>query len=269
MAFELPFILYDNVLEDGTLSVTSEASGFPKENLVDWLDWTYWKSTDASDQNIDVDKGAAGVTINTLAILAHNIGTAGNSLNADVTVYEDDNDSFSSPTQLGTVEITDDDPFYLDLTSGTERYNRIKISNIDEAVFIGVLWLGAKMEIPVGPEFTFDPDLQNVRSEKYNNYEGRMVGSAVKYSERSMNIPFRRISQSFVDSDLLPFLEDHYGQMKPFFFVPDPGDIFGTEKVYYLVAPNDPTINLPVYEDDIGFRDWILRAQGVRQSTFR
>jgi hypothetical protein len=269
MSYELPFILYKNVLEDGTVTVTSEASGFPKENMFDWLDWTYWKASTAVDQNIDIDKGAAGISVDTLAILAHNLGTAGDSVGTVVTVYEDDNSGFSSPTTLGTVAISNDRPFYLSLTSGTERYNRIKIANLDEAVFAGVVWLGAKMTIPVGPEFAFDPDKQNIMSEKFVSYSGRMVSSAVKYSQRDMIINFRRIAQSFISSDLLPFLEDHYGQMKPFFFVPDPGDVFGTDKIYYIVAPDDPTIELPIYNDDIGYRNWILRARGVRQSTFR
>jgi len=269
MAYQLPFILYDNVLEDGTLSVTSEESGFPKENMVDWLDWTYWKASSAVTQNIDVDKGAAGISVDTLAVLAHNFGTGGNSLDCDITVQEDDNPSFSSPTTLGSVTITDDKPFYLALTAGTERYNRIKIENMEDAPFIGVIFLGAKMTIPVGPEFDFDPDRQNIQSEKFVSYSGRMVSSAVKYSERDMNVPFRRIAQSFVALNLLPFLEDHWAQMIPFFFVPDPGDVFGTDKIYYLVAPDNPTIELPVYEDDIAFRNWTLRAQGVRQSTFR
>jgi hypothetical protein len=268
MSFERPFILYDNVLIDGTVTV-SAASGFPKENMWDWLDWTYWKADSADDQNIDIDKGTAGISVDTLAILAHNIGSAGDSVGAVVTVYEDDNSGFTSPTTLGSVAISNDRPFYLSLTSGTERYNRIKIINLDEAVFIGVVCLGTKMTMPVGPEFPGDPDRQNVMSEKFVSYSGRMVSSAVRYVQRDMNIPFRRISQSFIDSDLLPFLEDHYGQMLPFFYVPDPGDVFGTDKIYYLVAPDDPRIELPIHENNISYRNWTLIARGVRQSNFR
>lgn len=269
MAFELPFILYDNVLEDGTLSVTSEESGFLKENMTDWLDWTYWKASSGADQSIDIDKGVGGIEVDTLAILSHNIGSAGSSLNADVTVYDDDNSGFASPVTLGTIEITDDNPFYLSLTLGSQRYNRIKITNTDDAPFAAVIFLGKKMEIPVGPEFSFDPDHQNVKSEKFSSYSGRMVSSSVQYSERNMNVAFKRIAQSFIISDLQPFVEDHYGQMKPFFFIPDPGDVFGTGKIYYLVAPDNPSLDLPIYNDDIGFRNWTLKAQGIRQSTFR
>jgi len=269
MSYTSPFILYDNILEDGTVTVTSEASGFPKENMSDWLDWTYWKASSSVDQNIDIDKGAVGISVDTLAILAHNLGSAGDSIGTVVTVYEDDNSGFTSPTTLGTVAVSNDRPFYLSLTAGTERYNRIKIANLDEAVYIGVVCLGKKMTIPVGPGFNFDPDKQNIMSEKFVNYSGRIVSSAIKYSQRDIIVEFRRIAQSFIASDLLPFLEDHYGQMKPFFFVPDPGDVYGTDKIYYIIAPDDPTIELPIHDNDNEFRNWTMKARGVRQSTFR
>ena len=269
MAYELPFILYNNELENGTFSITSEESGYPKENLVDWLDWTFWKSTDASDQTIIIDKGTAGIEVDTLAVLGHNFGSAGNSVGTRVRVWDDDNPSFTSPASLGNKNIYDDEPFFLELTSGSQRYNRIRIINLEEQIYAGVVVLGKRMTMPVGPEFTFDPDRQEIKSEKYLNYSGRIISAAKKYSERIMEVEFKRIAQSFITSDLLPFLEDHYSAMIPFFFVPDPGDVFGTEKIYYLTAPDNPRIDLPVYMDDINYRNWILRAQGVLQSTFR
>jgi hypothetical protein len=270
MSYELPFILWDNVMESGTITVDSEEVGFPKENMLDWLDWTYYKSTGpTSNQRIYIDKTSAGIEVDTLAVLGHNWGSGGSSIGTVVYVHQDDNPGFSSATLIGTVTLFDDEPFYLDLTPGTERYVRIWIINLESAIYSAVVFVGKKMEMPVGPEFSFDPDMQNIKSEKFVSYSGRMVSSAFKYSERKMTVPFRRLSQTFIDSDLLPFLEDHYGRMKPFFFVPDPGNVFGDDKIYYLTAPDDPTINLPVYEDDIGFRNWTMEAQGVRQSTFR
>jgi len=191
---------------------------------------------------------------------------------ANVYVYEDDNPSFSSPTLLGSDGFAWDGPRYINLTSGTQRYNRIRIGSGSVAPFIAVAFLGTKMEIPVGPQFSFDPDRQNIKSEKFVSYSGRLVGSAVKYAERMMNVPFQRLSETWVDSDLRPFLEDHYGAMLPFIFVPDPGQVFtsdGITKLYYLTAPDDPTIELPVYGEDIGFRNWTLIANGVRQSKYR
>jgi hypothetical protein len=270
MAYELPYILYDNDLEDGTLTVTSEESGFPKENLLDWLDWTYWKSTSAAQQNIDVFFASPNVGMDTGAILGHNLGTAGNSLGTQLRILNDDNPSFSSPDVLYTATITDDNPFYFDIGQlWTEQYFRFEITNLDEACFIAVAFLGPKLTMPVGPEFSFDPDMQNVMSERFSSYSGRMVSSAVQFVEREMDVPFMRLSQTFVANSLLPFLEDHYGQMIPFFFVPDPGNFFGTDKIYYVVAPDNPSISIPVRSDDKNYRDWTLVAQGIRQSTFR
>jgi len=269
MAYELPFILYNNVMDGNIFSVTSEEPGFPKENMTDWIDWTYWKSTGPlSPEWIIVD--TLNVAVDTLAILSHNLYSGGDSGSDTALIIEqDDNTAFTSATALGSYGPTSDAPFYYTFTLSSERYIRIRIHNMEDPIFIGVAFLGNKMEIPVGPEFSFDPDMQEIQSEKYLNYSGRIVGSAIQYSERMIQAPFRRISQTFIDSDILPFLEDHYGQMIPFFFVPDPGDIFGDNKIYYLIAPDNPTISLPVYNEDIGFRNWTLIANGVRQSTFR
>jgi len=268
MTYELPFMLWDNILNraNTSISVTSEAAGFEKENMSDWLDWTYWKASSTAQQDIDIDKGNVGIPVDTLCLLGHNINDVMN----NVQVYEDDNPGFSSPTLLGQDGFAVTWPHYINLTSGTQRYNRIRILSGSVAPEWAICYLGTKMEMPVGPEFSFEPDMQDIKSEKFVSYSGRMISSAFKYSERRMNVPFKRLSQTFIDSDLIEFLEDHYGQMIPFFFVPDPGDEFGANrKTYYVVAPDNPEIELPIYEDDIGFRNWTMRAQGVRQSTFR
>jgi len=221
MTYELPFILYDNILNrsNTSITVTSEASGFPKENLYDWKDWTYWKASSTAQQDIDIDKGTTGISVDTLALLGHNMDY----VMANVTVYEDDNPGFTSPTTLGSDAFAYDGPYYINLTSGSQRYNRIRIGSGSVAPFIAVAYLGTKLELPVGPEFSFDPDRQDIKSEKFNSYSGRMVSSAVKYAERRMNVPFRRLSETFIDSDLRPFLKTITGQCYHFslYLTPD------------------------------------------------
>ena len=233
MPYELPFILWGNIFnENNDWFVTTEASGFPKENAVDRMDWTYWKTNSNPTQDATVDRATAGVNCDTVAFLGHNLGSGGASGGATVKVQTSNARFFGGGvTTLATVTVLDDDPFYIDFSGGVRNtYIRILIENMNDATFIAVLWMGDRMEIPVGPGFSFDPDKQNAQGERYLNYEGGLIASNVNYSDRDMNVPFRRIPQTFIVSDLLIFLEDHYGEMKPFFFVPDPGDIFGTGK---------------------------------------
>ena len=270
MAYENPYILAENFINDSTTFTASEAVGFPAENVADLLDWTYWESAITGNQFFSMDMGA-DIDPDTVVIGGSNLWP-----NGSVFLLQSSNDSGYSPAETrATWSLTFpflDQTKYISLSEfPPARYWRAfvfagpsggipKITN---------LWLGSKITIPVGAEFSFDPDMQKIISEKYANSEGRLPSNGKRYSERMMNVEFKRISQSFVDTDLLPFLEDHYSQMLPFFFVPDPGNVFGTDKIYYLTAPENPRIELPVYNDQIGFRNWTLLAEGVRQSTFR
>ena len=281
MAFENPFILYNNLLEDYFDSISTESTIAPKENLWDWKDWTYWVANDTNDQWVIIDRGASGQpAVNCIAVSGHNWGTAdGNGVL--VTVEQDDNSGFTSPTSLGTITVLVDEPFYLEFTDATERYIRISMDFISPTAPAG-LWasrffIGEKLELPVGPEFSFDPDVQEAKTMKFRNYNGDIITTSKRYSSREMNVEFKRIPQSFVASDLLPFLEDHYGEMLPFFFVPDPANVFSPDptasqtgsKIYCLIAPDEPTISLPVYNDDINFRNWTMIAIGTRQNKYR
>lgn len=272
MSYELPFILHENQLADYLFGALSEESGYPIENVADYLDWTYWQATTGAEQKIYIDKTANGlVASDCLAILGHNFESGSLSSSTTVSVYESTT-GFTTTTLLGSKVVDSDNPFYIDLTEGDDRYVTIIISPMNDPAYAAVVWLGMKMEMPVGPEFSFDPDMQEVMSERFVSYSGRLVSSAHKYTERMVECEFKRLSQTFIDSDLLPFLEEHYEKMKPFFFAPDPGKVFtdGDEvKLYYLTAPDNPRISLPVYNDEIGFRNWNMIAQGVRQSTFR
>lgn len=264
MTFQVPIILADNVLEtyEAGLTVTSEAAGYPISNLIDRLPGTYWAPTSTATQDIDVDKLAPGVAVDFLCIGFHDLGTQ----TATITVYEDDNSGFTSPTTLGTKSFTSDGLQFLSLTSGTERYNRIRITSLDAACYIGVLFLGKKLTMPVGPEFGYTPDAQRTYGASLVSTTGQFMGSAIDFTERKLEVTFRNIPQTFVASDLLPFLEDYYLQIKPFFVVPDPGNIYGTNKLYYMTPPDDPEIQLSTQEENILLRTWTLTAYGVKQA---
>lgn len=275
MAYELPFILWTDIFYSSSIITTSGTdSNYPVDNMIDKLDYTYWKSSDSNDPYIDINKGGSDYGI--LAFAGQNFDTVGVTR---ISVYKDTSASFSSPTLIYERTYPPDYPFYAELSSNSgNSYLRIQFSLSSNLIQIPVLWLGNKMEIPVGPEFNFDMMKQEIQSEKYLNYSGRMISSALKYSKRMIQCEFKRLSETFCfqsgDNSLFKFLEFHYGQMKPFFFCPDPGqelsvNLYGVDPLLmYLVAPDNPTINLPIYEDDIGFRNWTLEAQGIRYRAY-
>jgi len=264
MAFEAPIYHFDNILDTYGFTITSEAAGYPKENLVDFRPWTYWMPTSTATQYLVVDKGAAGISTDCLSILGHDLFTQG----AHIEVQQDTVSNFTSPTTLVTdFAVASNDPTMVVFASaGTERYIRIIISNLSAACYIAVIFLGEKMVIPVGPEFGYDPDRQKIEAEKFLSYTGQFLSSSIRFSERRVMIEYRNIAQSFVASDLLAFLEDHYGAMKPFFLAPDPGNVYGTDKIYYLSAPEHPELRMPTTRFNIEKRNWTFIGEGVKQT---
>ena len=55
-----PVILYNSLIPSATtITVTSEAAGFAKENAYDWLTFDYWKPSAAGTVYYTMDFGAA------------------------------------------------------------------------------------------------------------------------------------------------------------------------------------------------------------------
>lgn len=262
MAWEDPIILWDNILAKKTLTASSEASGFPIENIFDWREWTYWKASSGGLITIDFDSDFE--TVNILAISGHNFGSGASSIGARIQIQQSTSSGFMIYDILGNYYPIDDEPFYFEFTQATKEYIRIEITDMDDPPYIAVAYMGDKMELPVGPEFSWDPDMQNTKAEKHKSYSGKVIATTVAIHQREVEVPFKRIPQSFVTSDLLPFLQTHYKEMQPFFFIPDPGDFWDDDKIYFLTPPDNPEISLPMYNDQTDFRNWTLRAKGLR-----
>lgn len=246
-----------------------EKAAYPLSNAHDWDKNTYYEALVAGNNTIDLDMGA-NYEVDTIALFgAHKYWESGSAL----IVLAANNPSYSGAVTIGS--FTPAGPsstyFYSTLTPTNLRYYRLftfayegapTFSAVPEV--ISEIWLGKRLEFPVGTEFSYDPDHEMVKSEKYATEEGRIIPGAKKYSEHNIMAEFKRLPISFVKDDLMPFLENVYTSMLPFWFYPDPGGSFGDADRYWLMyAMEDPQINLPIYNDDINFRNWTLEAEGV------
>lgn len=255
-----PIICWKSHLETyGISAITSEESGFPKENLYDWRLQTLWKPTSTATQNITIDKGAAGIVTDYFCIQNHDLGTR----TATVTIYEDDNSGFTSPTTLGTKAFTLDSPYFLSLTSGTERYNRIAITSLDAACYIGEIFLGAKLTMQKLPLDGYDVDDVSVVGKASASHDGNFLGAQVLYKQRNVNAAFRYLTDAWVLANLKDFLDDHYSNLKPFFYIPDATNY--TDRVYFVRAPDNTRVSLP---SESTFRHWDLQAIGIKDADF-
>lgn len=196
----LPWVLFENILEDGTLTATSEESGFPAENLLDWRPWTAarWKATDTtSPQNIDVDLGAGNTASpDTLAIGGHNLFDQ--TLGRHRVFYSDDGISYTglySPP--AGVVVTDGLPFYQTWTSSAHRYWRVRLSGtFTTAIQAGVVTLGRRIDFETWFGAGLDPFNAEGRRSFLTNDLGAPLGADVAGREWQFNLDISGTGQT-------------------------------------------------------------------------
>lgn len=220
-----PLILFENIFEDGTVTQTSEASGFPIENALDWRIGTpfRWKATSTALQNIEVDLGV-GVTAQPTAIVigGHNLGT-------ESCTYKVLADSSTPPgnTILAATAAADDLPVISTWSTPTAyRYWRVQISAASaNPVQIGALTLGRRIDWEAGPLPDFDAYGFELESEGTRSENGAFLGTNVITERRDFRMSYTEIGMtrdSFFapaagisfDTDFLP----HVKAGKPFWF---------------------------------------------------
>lgn len=138
------------IMEKGSVySATSEASGYPKERLLDWNPDVYWKPTSTADQTIVIDLGSAQ-QVQRFFLWIHNYTTNhtsgssavrvsySSSVGSGYTVWE--TRLFSAGFGLGT-------PIFAgssSLTAQTYRYWKIEFINMATTIEVSGIFLCKK-----------------------------------------------------------------------------------------------------------------------------
>jgi len=120
----------------GTVTVSTEATGFEGENANNALTWTFWKPT-AVPATWQLDFTSTDVSY--CGIASHNIGTTGGT----VTLQEWDGAMW---VQLKAHVPTDDSPILFLFDTRTTDKLRIRVTNAIPT--IGVIWFGDVLELP-------------------------------------------------------------------------------------------------------------------------
>ncbi len=131
---------YDNkwIETAGTITASSEASGYPVTSLGDYIVATKWRSTGDSDEWVKIDFGSA-VSITDVTIIDHNFTNA-----ATVKIQGNASDSWGSPSVDETITWRD---YIMDknFTGGSYQWWRVHIAdaaNADTFVELGYLFIG-------------------------------------------------------------------------------------------------------------------------------
>ncbi|MCP5053367.1 MAG: hypothetical protein GY940_39750 [bacterium] len=130
-------IFYGNLIANTTLTATSEAVGFEKEYLYNNNQGVVWRSTDNTENNLQMTFGS-NTEVKGIVVINHNL------VSGDTFLFEASNDAFATaPAQsvavdpdIGFVEVAWGSPFYTDY--------RLRMSNPgsgDSYIQVGEIYL--------------------------------------------------------------------------------------------------------------------------------
>lgn len=182
-----------------TVTMTSEASGFPKENLQDWrLGTAYrWKATTVASQTYKVDAGAGTeVDADTFVIGGHNLGT----VTADITIAWSTNDAAWTDVVTSAAP-SDDYPYMRQWTApGVKRYWRVIIANATTTpAQAGIITLGRRLDFTEGAQFDLDPYQHEMVVEDSANENGSPIGVNVRYKRKMFSINHTNVGMTKTD----------------------------------------------------------------------
>lgn len=192
----LPIMVFDNILEDGTVTVSSEASGFDKEFA--WSDYLFqwWKATASGTQYIDVDAGGA-VSADALGMAQHNLLASA----ADVRLLGSATGAFAGEETvvLSAFTPTEDKAFIKTFVSASFRYWRIEIVTAAVTPFVGFVKLGEKFEFERYLVDGFDPEPDNVRASAATSEGGIFLGAVTEATVLNLVASWQHLTDSWVE----------------------------------------------------------------------
>ena len=215
-----PYLHFKNVFDQGTVSCSTEAAGYPAENIADWRMATpyRWKATASGTQSLTVDLGGSlTMDSDTVSIAGHNLYTGGYSLAVKY-------GSGYSSTALAATVVPSDRPWTKTFTApGAQRYWKIELTSGTTTPQIGILILGLRLTIPLGPQPGWDLWGEEAVTDYQSNEYGMPLGSNLRYISKRLTIdyPDAEFSNSELwsatgiswDTDFMP-----HSRTKPFFF---------------------------------------------------
>lgn len=212
----LPTILWDNLFEGATISASTEASNYPKENAISESTVEYWKPT-ALPATFTGNMGSA-TACDCFAVVGHDLGTKNCTIRLEVS-----SDGSTYTTLYGDVLPEDDSPIFILFDSVSYKCWRFSIVSGDDTPYISVLMIGKRFNFPGGVKPSYTPVWlsQSYELLTANSIGGQFIGNRVIRGGGTTSIDLVALERGFVEDKLLPF-RDHYNLGKAFIWASSP-----------------------------------------------
>ena len=218
-----PVILADNRFLEGTPTATDTATGYDVLHIRDLRTFTSWKGATAGTKYLAVDCGEEQAA-DTLAIAAHNLGTAG----ASVSVESSANGS-DWTERLAAFAPSDDHPILKTFDSAGAQHWRIKIVTSVLPAQVAVCMVGERIEFPYPPVAPFVPKTVKVEGESSRSKTGQLLGTVVRFWPMTIEPEWADLSRTWLEANMEPFWIGYARYLLPFFWAWDidtyPGDV--------------------------------------------
>ena len=206
-------ILYDNLFAKDTLagfalSSSGDESGFPVENIADWLDFDHWMGVPDSDNIAYVEvQFTSAQPANTFAIYGHDLAT--NSGSVKCRRYNS-----GSWTQVGTtLTPTEDGLSIIQFAEVSDTRWRLEFTS-NPASYIGFGFIGKALALPAPLTGFMPPLVPPTTSEVNRAVNGALLGVYGYPNVGDIKAEFEWQTPSWVRSYWVPFMQ--HAQRKAF-----------------------------------------------------
>ncbi len=195
-----------------TVTASTEAAGYEKENAYDWVGYDWWKPTAVGDSWLRASF-VAGQTSDYMAIWGHNIGTSG----ASVKPQYSTNGGSTWNDAAAAVAPSDDSTLFFSFASVNAADWRVLVNAPTTIPFIGGAQIGDALTLAHNMDVGFSPpslvpeiELKTARSESGAFIGGSRMSVGIKSSFKLTNL-----NPAWVRSNWIPFI-DHAQIPRPF-----------------------------------------------------
>lgn len=213
-----PRIGWNNAMRRGTVSASSEATGFDVENIASPFEYTAWQGTGTTFDWVRLQL-ASSETINAVCIQGHNMATKGNSIRLQIP----DGGGGWTPVGPLVTPTVDNDPIVILYDDRDLDDMRLYING--PAPTISVLYFCEVLSLPQNVYAGVGTPINMARRTKYQNTQtvsGKWTGRTIQRERNYNDFPVQHLRESWVQANLDPFIED--ARSYPYFLCERPAD---------------------------------------------
>lgn len=213
-----PIFGYHNLVTTSNISATTEAAGYPIDNVANPNTAIEWRANTTATHYLTVDTQAYAGEIDYIAIARHNLGSNAIEVSVEVATTTSGGAPSGWTEVVSGVLFADDAPALFRFTSGSYTGVRLKMLTGAAAARIAVVYCG-KLLIGQRRIYVGHTPITDGRTTKIINgmsESGNFLGRIVLGEFNETSIAMKSLTPSWVRSYLRPFIQET--REIPFFF---------------------------------------------------